>query len=56
MTVESITPVSGSVYNVDPGFKVKLSFSCILYPVNGQGGVIAAENMEATVFVDQTLL
>jgi len=56
MTVESVTPVSGSVYNVDPGFKVKLSFSCILYPVNGQGGVIAAENVEATVFVDQTLL
>jgi hypothetical protein len=56
LTVQSATPVSGSVYNIDPGLKVKLTFSCVLYPTDGTGGVLAAENVEATVFVDQTLL
>jgi hypothetical protein len=55
-SVQSVTPVSGSVYNADPGFKIKLIFSCILYPTDNTGGVLAAENVEATVFLDQTLL
>ncbi len=54
LTIQSATPVSGSVYNADPGFKIKLSFSCILYPTDGTGGVLAAENVGATVFLDQT--
>ncbi|MBS1521958.1 MAG: hypothetical protein JST50_13235 [Bacteroidetes bacterium] len=54
--VESKTAVSGSIYNTDPGLKVKVSFSCILYPIDGTGGVLAAEDVEATVFLDQTLL
>ncbi|HEY9001949.1 MAG TPA: hypothetical protein VIM89_11395 [Mucilaginibacter sp.] len=54
LTVQSATPVSGSVYNADSGFKIKLSFSCILYPTDGTGSALAAENVEATVFLDKT--
>jgi len=54
--VQSVTAVTGSTYNADPGLKVKLTFSCLLYPTDGTGGVLAAESVEATVFLDQTLL
>ena len=56
LTIQSVTAVPGSVYNIDPGFKVKLIFSCVLYPVDGTGGALPAENVETTMFVDQTLL
>jgi len=56
LNVLSVAPVTGSVYNANPGFKINLSFSCVLYPTDGTGGVLAAENVQATVFLDQTLL
>jgi hypothetical protein len=54
--VVTVTPVTGSVYNSDPGLKIKLTFNCKLYPVSGTGSAITITNTEATVFLDNLLL
>jgi hypothetical protein len=54
--VVTVTPVTGSVYNIDPGLKIKLTFNCKLYPVSGTGSAMAVINTEATVFLDKLLL
>lgn len=56
LNVVSSTPVSGSVYNSDPGLKIKLTFNCKLYPTDGTGNTLTITNTEATVFLDDMLL
>jgi hypothetical protein len=53
--VATVTPVTASVYNSDPGLKIKLTFNCKLYPLDGIGSVITVTNTEATVFLDDLL-
>ena len=52
----SATPVSGSVYNADSGLKIKLTFSCTLYPVDGTGSSIKINITDATVFLDNLIV
>ena len=53
--VSVVTPVTGSVYNSDPGLKIKLTYNCTLYPVDGTGNSLTVGNTEATVFLDNLL-
>ncbi|MGN6637313.1 MAG: hypothetical protein ACTHJ8_00260, partial [Mucilaginibacter sp.] len=56
MSIISAKPVPGSVYNSDSGLKVKLTFSCKLYPTDGTGNTLTITNTEATVFFDEQLI
>lgn len=56
LNIISATPVQGSIYNSDSGLKVKLTFSCKLYPTDGTGNTLTITNTEATVFFDEQLI
>jgi len=53
--VVSVTPVTGDQYNSDPGLKIKITFSCTLYPASGTGSVISISNAETTVFLENLI-
>jgi hypothetical protein len=53
--VVSAIQVTGDAYNSDAGLKIKMTFTCTLYPVSGAGGSIKITNGEATMFLDDLL-
>jgi hypothetical protein len=54
--VISISKVTGDNYNTNPGLKIKLAFSCTLYPTSGSGDPIQIDVTDGVVFLDGTQL
>lgn len=54
VTVISVSPVSPELGN-NEGLKIKLTFSCTLYPADLTGNPLSLNNAEATVFLEDLL-
>lgn len=54
VNIASVTPVPAEPGR-DAGLKIKLTFSCTLYPVEGSGAALTLTNAETTVWLENGL-